>query len=130
MATFISTAEIAVLRGPFVFEDGFDEEQAAQMLAEFASAEIRRNAPTIDADIIAGTVSADLAKWVAYRMVSDVLNNPERYTSEGILDATYRFDAQMVRNQMKMTDEELRKLQPVSSASPKGGTINVKPWCP
>lgn len=129
MAPFITAPEIAVLRGPFESED-FDEAASAESLISMASAIIRREVPEIDANIASGRVDAELPKWVAYRMVSDVLNNPERYTTEGILDATYRFDAQMVRNQMKPTAEELRSLQPVVKARPPGGTIRLRPWCP
>jgi len=130
MASFISTSEISVIRGPFETET-FDEEASAEMLATFASAEIRRQVPNIDADIVAGTVDAALATWVAYRMVSDVLNNPERYTSEGILDATYRFDSQMVRNQMRLTPDEIDSLKPVAPVKRVASrTINVVGWCP
>ena len=130
MAAFALPADIETLRGPFS-TDPVDEYSSASLLLDVASARLRRDVPGLDANITAGTVDPMLAQWAVCRMVIDVLNNPERYTSEGILDATYRFDLEMVRNQMKPTADELASLQPVGvKKRPPVGTVNVTPWCP
>ena len=128
---YANAADIEILRGPFQ-TDPYDEAPAAIMLLEMASARLRRDVRDLDTNIAAGKLDAALPKWVVCRMVIDVLNNPERYTTEGILDATYRFDPQMVRNQMKPTDDELESLKPLPEVRRRapGGTITVRPWCP
>lgn len=130
MTAFATTSDVEVLRGPFE-TDPVDEMPAAAKLLDIASARVRTYVPNIDVDLANGTVDPSLAEWVVCRMVIDVLNNPERYTSEGILDATYRFDLEMVRNQMKPTADEIASLQPVDAVKrPPVGTAQVKPWCP
>jgi hypothetical protein len=58
-----------------------DEAASATYWLTFASAIIRREVPTVDARITAGTLDADLVMGVAVSMVLRRLQNPDGYRS-------------------------------------------------
>ena len=126
--TFADTDYVRRLRGDFESIE-FDEEAACGSLLEVAASVVRHSFPRVDADIAAGRVALPQVQWIVYRLVSDVLNNPERYVAEGILDVQYRFDAAMVRGQMSLTADEKKQLRPAGAVSPVG-TARGSVWCP
>lgn len=104
-----------------------EEATAEELLAE-ASARLRQRVPRIDERLAAGDLDPVIPRGVVCRMVIDVLNNPDRYTSEQVEDAVYRFDPALVRQQMVPTRDELADLRPPASvARLRARTISTPP---
>lgn len=93
-----------------------EEPTAEELLAE-ASARLRQRVPSIDERLASGALDPVIPRGVVCRMVIDVLNNPDRFTTEQIEDAVYRFDTQLVRQQMVPTESELADLRPPAGVS-------------
>lgn len=106
---------------------GAEEPTAEELLAE-ASARLRQRVPSIDDRLASGALDPVIPRGVVCRMVIDVLNNPDRFTTEQIEDAVYRFDTQLVRQQMVPTESELADLRPpAGGASTRARTIDTPP---
>lgn len=121
--SFADTEDLKLRRALSVTE----EPTAEELLAE-ASARLRQRVPSIDERLASGALDPVIPRGVVCRMVIDVLNNPDRFTTEQVEDAVYRFDTQLVRQQMVPTESELADLRPAaSSSSTRARTIDTPP---
>lgn len=95
----------------------------------YASALIRSRVPTVDDRITAGTLDAELTKFVAVSMVLRMLRNPEgiRQESEtlGSWSHSATYSEAISSGRLFLTDEELGLLKPL-----KSGAFSVIPSVP
>ncbi|MCU1675340.1 MAG: putative 14 [Frankiales bacterium] len=102
-----------------------DAEQAkTTKLLTQASAIMRSAAPTLDARIASGTLSADVAEMVAVRMVLRFLRNPEGFKTESDGDYSYTRDDTATSGELELTASDRRAL---GLGGGKVGTIHVRP---
>lgn len=93
----------------------------------YASAIIRDEFPDIDARIAAGTLSAELVKFVARDMVKRTLMNPNGLRQEQLEDYSYTRDTAISDGSMYLTDEERRRL---SARGRRSGSFSIAPTSP
>lgn len=76
----------------------------------FISAIIRAKVRDVDARIAAGTLDADLVKYVAVEAVLRKFRNPDGKSEEQIEDYRYRRDASTAGGSLYLTDDEIALL--------------------
>lgn len=102
-----------------------DPTEVAQVQAWLndAGAVIRSRIPGLDGHVAAGAPTADTVLLVESNAVIRKIRNPEGYTSETIDDYTYRYNEQVRRGDIFLTDEEWALLTPGAS----GGAWTITP---
>jgi len=89
-----------------------DERDRAAVLLRYASAQIRRQLPDIDARIAAGQLDADLARYVTVQMVVRVLRNPDGVLQETVGPSSISYDRTQSTGQLALAPDELAMLTP------------------
>ena len=72
---------------------------------------------TLEADIVAGTVSEGNVRRVIADMVCRILNNPQAKAEEAIDDYRYRRDSLIASGALMVTPEELVDVTPATTGS-------------
>jgi len=97
-----------------------DERDRATVLLRYASAEIRRNQPDIDARIALGTLDPDLANLAAVQMVLRVLRNVDGVRQETVGPSAISYDPAQATGKLAFTADELALLQPAPTGTGVG----------
>lgn len=84
-----------------------DERELANTLLRYASALMRRQLPTLDARITAGTLDPDLAEYVAVQMVVRVLRNPDGIRQETVGPSSITYDTSQAVGQLMLSTGDL-----------------------
>lgn len=87
-----------------------------------ASALVRREVHSVDDDLSAGTVSADLVSGVVVDMVLRLLRNPEGKVQESIDDYAYRRSDAVAGGALYISAEEIALL-----SSARRGAFTIRP---
>lgn len=101
---------------------------AVDDLLHIASANLRSKVRQIDERVASGDLDEWLPKGAVIRMVTEVLDNPQRVTSEQIEDAGFRFDAALVRRQMQPTADEVASMSPPAAKKRARSHHGVPCW--
>lgn len=101
---------------------------AVEDLLQIASAKVRAKARGVDDRLSSGTLDPWLPKGVVIRMVTEVIDNPTKFTSEQVEDAAFRFDPTLVRQQMQLTSSELADLSPPAAKKRARSHHGVPCW--
>ena len=120
--TYATVADVSTRLGRTITTS----EETAQVHAwlEDAEAMIRTGIPDLDARVTAGSPLVGTVVMVEANAVIRKIRNPEGYTSETIDDYTYRYNEQVRRGDIFITDEEWALLRP--GVRP-GGTFTIRP---
>jgi hypothetical protein len=97
------------------------EALAVDGLIRFASAIVRRQVPSVDVRLAAGTLDSDLVRGVIASMVQRALVNPDRNRVVGVDDMRMEKDPSAASGELYLTDAELALLRPISLV---GSTTN------
>ena len=97
-----------------------DERTRAGVLLTYASAQIRRQLPDIDARIVRGELDTDLARYVAVQMVLRVLRNPDGVLQETVGPSSVSYDRTQSTGQLSMTPDDLAMLAPAPTSAGVG----------
>ena len=108
--TYATVADVATRLGRPISEP--DEVAQVQAWLEDVEAEILARIPDLPALITAGVPTVATVVRVEANAVIRKIRNPEGYTSETIDDYTYRYNEQVRRGDIFITDEEWALLLP------------------
>lgn len=88
------------------------EQVNAEAFLEDAWALLTARRPTLEADLVAGTVTEGNAIRVVVSMVLRVMRNPDGFRSEQIDDYSYTRDEMVAAGRLHVTADELADLTP------------------
>jgi len=135
--TFATVADVSTRLGRPITDPG--EVAQVQAWLDDVEAIILGRLPDLGVDIDLGTPTVATLVMVESNVVIRKIRNPEGYTSETIDDYTYRYNEQVRRGDLFLTDEEWALLRPAVSGGafstspgfvPDWGVCPPYPWVP
>ena len=120
--TYATVMDVATRLGRPITDPG--EQAQVQAWLEDAEAVILSSIPTLADLVAAGTPTVATLVMVESNAVIRKMRNPEGYTSETIDDYTYRYNEQVRRGDIFLTDDEWGLLLPAGST---GGAFSTRP---